>query len=97
METQKTTVRGYCTPILVYLKKDKYVIQYFKKFSSVSLVLLLLICLMTGIQMVKSINISSPGEVNVMEFKDKPLGKPSETEVAVQHKAIGLNFIDIYQ
>ena len=33
---------------------------------------------------------------DVMEFKDKPLGKPSETEVAVQHKAIGLNFIDIY-
>ena len=49
-----------------------------------------------SIQMVKSINISSPGEVGVMEFKDAPLGKPSDTEVAVQHKAIGLNFIDIY-
>ena len=47
-------------------------------------------------QMVKSINISSVGEVDVMEFKDTPIGKPSDTEVTIEHKAIGLNFIDIY-
>ena len=49
-----------------------------------------------GKQMVKSISISSPGEVNVMKFNDTPLGKPSDSEIVVQHKAIGLNFIDIY-
>ena len=49
-----------------------------------------------SVQMVKSINISLPGEISVMEFKDIPLNKPLDTEVTVQHKAIGLNFIDIY-
>ena len=49
-----------------------------------------------SMQMIKSVNISSPGDVSVMEFKDMPLGELADNEVTIQHKAIGLNFIDIY-
>jgi len=45
---------------------------------------------------VKTINIISTGETEVMKFIDNPLRKPSINEVTIQHKAIGLNYIDIY-
>ena len=45
---------------------------------------------------VKTINIISTGETEVMKFIDNPLRKPSTNEVTIQHKAIGLNYIDIY-
>ena len=45
---------------------------------------------------VKTINIISTGETEVMKFIDTPLRKPSINDVTIQHKAIGLNYIDIY-
>ena len=45
---------------------------------------------------VKTINIISTGETEVMKFVDNPLRKPSTNEVTIQHKAIGLNDIDFY-
>ena len=45
---------------------------------------------------VKSVHIENPGEPEVMSFVGKSLMKPNQNEVTIQHKAIGLNFIDIY-
>ena len=45
---------------------------------------------------VKSVHIETPGGPGVMSFVSKSLMKPNKNEVTIQHKAIGLNFIDIY-
>ena len=44
----------------------------------------------------KEIQISRNGGPEVLELKDISLNKPSPDEVTIQHKAIGLNYIDTY-
>ncbi len=44
----------------------------------------------------KAIEISSHGGPEVLELKDISLDKPGEDEVTIEHKAIGLNYIDTY-
>ena len=47
-------------------------------------------------QSVKSISIDTVGGVEVMKFIETALRKPAQNEVTIEHKAIGLNFIDVY-
>tara|TARA_B100000287_G_scaffold12356_1_gene12639 strand:+ start:1633 stop:2604 length:972 start_codon:yes stop_codon:yes gene_type:complete len=44
----------------------------------------------------KSIQISKNGGPEVLELKDITLDKPGANEVTIEHKAIGLNYIDTY-
>ena len=44
----------------------------------------------------KAIQISKNGGPEVLELKDTKLNKPNEDEVSIEHKAIGLNYIDTY-
>ena len=44
----------------------------------------------------KAINISKHGGPEVLELKDISLEKPKSDEVTIEHKAIGLNYIDTY-
>ena len=44
----------------------------------------------------KAIQISKNGGPEVLEIKDIKLNKPKEDEVTIEHKAIGLNYIDTY-
>ena len=44
----------------------------------------------------KAVEISKNGGPEVLELKDIALGKPGNDEVTIEHKAIGLNYIDIY-
>ena len=44
----------------------------------------------------KAIQISKNGGPEVLELKDIKLNKPKEDEVSIEHKAIGLNYIDTY-
>ena len=44
----------------------------------------------------KAIEISKNGGPEVLEIKDIKLNKPKEDEVTIEHKAIGLNYIDTY-
>ena len=44
----------------------------------------------------KAIQISKNGGPEVLELKDIKLDKPSADEVTIEHKAIGLNYIDTY-
>ena len=44
----------------------------------------------------KAIQISKNGP-EVLELKDIKLNKPEKDEVTIEHKAIGLNYIDTYQ
>ena len=44
----------------------------------------------------KAVEISKNGGPEVLELKDIALGKPENDEVTIEHKAIGLNYIDIY-
>ena len=44
----------------------------------------------------KAIEISKNGGPEVLEIKDIKLSKPEEDEVTIEHKAIGLNYIDTY-
>jgi NADPH2:quinone reductase len=46
--------------------------------------------------MPKAIRIETTGGPEVMKFVDVELGAPGPGEVQVRHKAVGLNFIDIY-
>ena len=46
--------------------------------------------------MPKAIRIEQTGGPEVMKFVDVEVGAPGPGEVQVRHKAIGLNFIDIY-
>ena len=43
----------------------------------------------------KAIQISENGRPEVLELKDISLDKPNADEVTIEHKAIGLNYIDI--
>ena len=44
----------------------------------------------------KAIQISKNGGPEVLELKDIKLNKPDKDEVTIEHKAIGLNYIDTY-
>ena len=44
----------------------------------------------------KAIQISNNGGPEVLELKDISLEKPKPDEVTIEHKAIGLNYIDTY-
>jgi len=44
----------------------------------------------------KTVEIFKNGGPEVLELKDLTLGKPGEDEVTIEHKAIGLNYIDTY-
>ena len=44
----------------------------------------------------KAIEISKNGGPEVLEIKDIKLSKPDEDEVTIEHRAIGLNYIDTY-
>ncbi len=44
----------------------------------------------------KAIQISKNGGPEVLEVKDIKLNKPEKDEVTIEHKAIGLNYIDTY-
>ena len=44
----------------------------------------------------RAIQISKNGGPEVLEIKDIKLNKPNEDEVSIEHKAIGLNYIDTY-
>lgn len=46
--------------------------------------------------MVKTIRIHAHGGPDVLTLEDLPLGPPGKGEVQIEHKAIGLNFIDTY-
>jgi len=43
----------------------------------------------------KAVTISKTGGPEVLELKDITLDKPGNNEVTIEHKAIGLNYIDI--
>ena len=44
----------------------------------------------------KAVIISKTGGPEVLKIKEINLKKPEPNEVLIEHKAIGLNFIDIY-
>ncbi|XAR66116.1 2-haloacrylate reductase [Bertholletia excelsa] len=46
--------------------------------------------------MVKAIRVHQLGGPEVLKWEDVEIGEPKEGEIRVKHKAIGLNFIDIY-
>lgn len=46
--------------------------------------------------MTKAIRIHETGGPEVLTYEDHDPGKPGKGEVLVEHKAIGLNFIDVY-
>lgn len=47
-------------------------------------------------RMVKAIRIHELGGPEVLKWEDVEVGEPKDGEVKVKHKAIGVNFIDIY-
>ena len=47
--------------------------------------------------MVKAIRVHETGGPEVLRFEDYDPGKPAPGEALIEHKAIGLNFIDVYQ
>ncbi len=47
--------------------------------------------------MVKAIRIHKPGGLDAMVHEDVEVGEPGPGEVRIKHKAIGVNFIDVYQ
>ncbi len=47
--------------------------------------------------MVKAIRIHKPGGIDAMVYEDVDVGEPGKGEVRIRHKAIGVNFIDVYQ
>ena len=44
----------------------------------------------------KAVQISKNGGPEVLELKEISLEKPNKNEVTIEHKAIGLNYIDTY-
>ncbi|XLT70663.1 hypothetical protein S245_027801, partial [Arachis hypogaea] len=46
--------------------------------------------------MVKAIRVHQIGAPQVLKWEDVEIGEPKEGEVRVKHKAIGVNFIDVY-
>ena len=47
--------------------------------------------------MPKAIVVEQTGAPSVMKWRDVEVGRPAKGEVTVRAKAIGVNFIDIYQ
>jgi NADPH:quinone reductase len=47
--------------------------------------------------MVKAIRIHKPGGTDAMVYEDVEVGEPGPGEVRLKQKAIGVNFIDVYQ
>ncbi len=47
--------------------------------------------------MVKTVVIHAHGGPEVLRLEDRPLPRPGPGEILLRHKAIGVNFIDIYQ
>ena len=47
--------------------------------------------------MPKAIVVEKTGSPSVMKWRDSEVGRPGKGEVTVRAKAIGVNFIDIYQ
>lgn len=47
--------------------------------------------------MAKTVIIEAFGGPEVMQLVDRPVGEPGLGEVRITHKAVGLNFIDVYQ
>ncbi|KAJ4836028.1 hypothetical protein Tsubulata_011351 [Turnera subulata] len=50
----------------------------------------------TAAKMVKAIRVHELGGPEVFKWEDVELGEPGEGEIRVKHKAIGINFIDVY-
>jgi NADPH:quinone reductase len=48
-------------------------------------------------QVTQAIQIAQPGGPEVMQLVDVPLGEPGPGQISLIHKAIGLNYIDVYQ
>ena len=46
--------------------------------------------------MTRVVKIEKTGGPEVLKFETTKLDKPEDGEVLIEHKAIGLNFIDIY-
>ncbi len=46
--------------------------------------------------MVKAVRVEAPGGVEVMKLVDVDLPPPAKGEARVEHRAIGVNFIDVY-
>ncbi|WP_295857230.1 quinone oxidoreductase [uncultured Xylophilus sp.] len=47
--------------------------------------------------MSKAVRIDRPGGPEEMKIVDVPVGEPGPGEIRIRHKAVGLNFIDVYQ
>ena len=47
--------------------------------------------------MVKAIRVHEPGSAEVLSYEDLDLPPPGEGQVQIRHRAIGVNFIDIYR
>ena len=47
--------------------------------------------------MTRVVKIEKTGGPEVLKFETITQGKPDSDEVLIEHKAIGLNFIDTYQ
>src|SRR5215471_16276918 len=47
--------------------------------------------------MVKAVRIRQNGGPEQMELVDVEVGDPGPGEIRIRHKAVGLNFIDVYQ
>ena len=47
--------------------------------------------------MSQAVQIDQPGGPEVMKLVDVAVGQPGPGEIRIRHKAIGLNFIDVYQ
>jgi NADPH:quinone reductase len=47
--------------------------------------------------MVKAIRIHKPGGIDAMVYEDVEVGEPGKGEVRIKQKAIGVNYIDVYQ
>ena len=45
----------------------------------------------------RAVRIEQHGGPDVMQLVDVPVGEPGPGEIRIRHKAIGLNFIDVYQ
>lgn len=46
---------------------------------------------------VKAIRIHQHGGAEQLRLDDVPIGEPAQGEIRIKHKAIGLNYIDVYQ
>ncbi|OYX42200.1 MAG: quinone oxidoreductase [Rhodobacterales bacterium 32-67-9] len=47
--------------------------------------------------MARTVIIQSHGGPEVLTLTDRPVGEPGPGEIRIAHKAVGLNFIDVYQ